>query len=63
LWQRRDGELVKALDAGHSVVFVDDEGLYVQERPDGRKFEIRFDPTRPRESHLIVVRELTSNAA
>ena len=52
-----------ALAEGHPVVFVDVDGRDVQEFPDGRKFEIRFDPTQPRESHLIVVREIVSNAA
>lgn len=52
-----------ALATGHPVVFVDEEGRYVQEHPDGRKYEIRFDPTQPRESHLIVVREIVANAA
>ena len=47
-----------ALAAGHSVVFVDDLGRYVEEFPDGRMFEVRFQPGAPRESHLSIVREL-----
>ena len=49
----------KALAAGHSVVFVDDLGRYVEEMPDGRKFEIRLVPGAPRESHVVVLGELT----
>ena len=52
-----------ALAAGYSVVFVDRYGRYVEELPDGRQFEIRFDPTRSRETHRLVLRELNSNAA
>ena len=51
-----------ALDSGHAVVF-DRMGRYVEERPDGRRFEIRLDPSSPRESHRVVLRELGTNAA
>ena len=40
-----------ALAAGHPVVFVDDFGRYVEEFPDGRRFEIRLHPGAPHESH------------
>ncbi len=53
----------EALAAGHSVVFVDAFDRYVLERPDGRLFEVRLDPTQPRETHCTIVRELTSEAA
>jgi hypothetical protein len=61
----RAGRLARqdALAAGLSVVFIDACGRYIEEFPDGRRFEIRLDPTRPRESHRIVLRELVSNAA
>jgi hypothetical protein len=52
-----------ALEAGHSVVYRDGAGRYVEERQDGKRFEIRFDKTLPRESHIVVLRELTPNAA
>ena len=52
-----------ALAAGHPVVFVDAAGRCVEEWPNGKRFEIRLDPSHPRESHRIVLRELASNAA
>jgi hypothetical protein len=52
-----------ALELGHQVVYRDADGGYVAEYPGGRRFEVRFDPTRPRESHLVVLREISSNAA
>ena len=52
----------RALAAGLPVVYVDEQGRYVQESPDGRLFEIRFVPDAPRESHVVVIRELTSAA-
>ncbi len=52
-----------ALASGHSVVFMDRHGRYVEELPDGRRFEIRLDASHPRESHRIVVCEMASNAA
>ncbi|MEO8657230.1 MAG: MmgE/PrpD family protein [Bryobacteraceae bacterium] len=47
-----------ALAAGHSVVFVDESGRYVQELPDGRRFEIRLQAGNPQVSHVVVLREL-----
>ena len=49
----------EALAAGHAVVFMDDLGRYVQERPDGRQFEVRFVPGCTGESHLLVLGEVT----
>ena len=51
-----------ALEAGHPVVFIDEAGRYVQEHPDGRLFEIRLDPTEPRES-CVIIRELSRRVA
>jgi hypothetical protein len=47
-----------ALATGHSVVYRDSLGRYVEELPDGRQLEILFEPGKPRESHLRVLREL-----
>jgi hypothetical protein len=52
-----------ALQAGHPVVFVDAAGRYIEEWPNGKRFEIRFDPSQPREVHRIVLRELKRDAA
>ena len=52
----------EALAAGHEVVFRDESGRYVREMPDGRLFEIRFLPGQPRESHIVVLRELSTPA-
>jgi hypothetical protein len=41
-----------ALASGHSVVFVDNRGRYVEELPDGTKFGIHLHSGTPRESHL-----------
>ena len=50
----------EALASGHSVVFVDRAGRLVEEMPDGRLFEVRFQPEAPRESHLRVLAEIKS---
>ncbi len=47
-----------ALAGGHPVVYRDTAGRYVEEHPDGRCFEVAFDPTKPREAHRAVLREL-----
>lgn len=52
-----------ALQAGHAIVYRDPDGRYVAEYPGGKRFEVRFDSTRPRVSHLTVLREISSNAA
>jgi hypothetical protein len=52
-----------ALQAGHSVVYRDADGRYVAEHPGGKRFEVSFDPARPRQSHLLVLREISSGAA
>lgn len=48
----------EALAGGHAVVYLDPCGCYVQELPDGRKFEVRFLPGMPAESQVERVREL-----
>ncbi|HBY64313.1 MAG TPA: hypothetical protein DEH78_31195 [Solibacterales bacterium] len=52
-----------ALEMGHLVVYRETDGGCVAVYPSGRRFEVRFDPTRPRESHLMVLREIASNVA
>ena len=47
-----------ALAEGHPVVYRDQCGCYVQELPDGRKFEIRCHPGAPRDQHVEPVREI-----
>ena len=49
-----------ALAAGHSVVSIDKAGRFVEERPDGKLFEVWLDPSQPRETHCVVLREITS---
>ena len=60
----RAGALARqtALAAGQPVVFIDSVGRYVEERPGGKRFEVRLDPASPRELHIVVLRELTSTA-
>jgi hypothetical protein len=47
-----------ALTAGKVVVYIDDLDRYVEELPDGRRFEVRLQPENPRDSHIHVLREL-----
>lgn len=51
-----------ALDAGHSVVYLDHLGRYVEELPDGRLMHVQFQPGSSRELHRIVIGELTPAA-
>jgi len=52
-----------ALKQGHSVFYADEEGRYIMEQPDGKRFEIRFIPGAPRDENYEVVRELPAAAA
>lgn len=52
-----------AFAAGHPVTFVDEVGRCIEEWPNGKRFEIRLDSSQPRESHRVILRELTSTAS
>lgn len=51
-----------AFAAGHPVAFVDADGRCIEAWPNGKRFEIRLDSSKPRESHRVIPRELTSTA-
>ncbi len=54
-----DAAREKALANGIPVLYRDyDTGIQVMEQPDGRLFEIRFNPGAPREHLYDIVREL-----
>lgn len=51
------------LESGQAIGSVDERGRYIEERPDGRRFEVRLDLSKPRESHRITLREIGAGAA
>ena len=53
----------ETLAAGLSVFYRDDEGLYVMEQPDGRRFEIRWIPGAPAGENYEILREVKRRAA
>ena len=53
----------ETLAAGLPVFYIDDNGLNLMERADGRKFEIRWLHGAPSGENYEVVRELTAHAA
>ena len=53
----------ETLAAGLPVFYVDDAGLNVMERADGRRFEIRWLPGAPSGETYEIIRELTAYAA
>jgi hypothetical protein len=53
----------ETLAAGLAVFYRDDAGINVMERPDGRKFEIRWLPGAPSGANYEIIRELTAHAA
>lgn len=59
-WNRAREE---ALRNGQSVINEDEDGRYVLEQPDGKRFEIRFIPGAPRGENYEIVRELPAHAA
>jgi hypothetical protein len=53
-----------ALASGVTVFYTDDAtGLDIMERPDGRRFEIRYIPGAPDDANYEVLRDLTTSAA
>ena len=52
-----------ALHNGHPVFYQDDDGRYILEQPDGKRFEIRFLVGAPRNANFQIVRELPASAA
>jgi len=52
---------LQALTAGEVIVYIDEMGRYVEELPDGRRFEVRLQPGTPRNSHIHILRELAVN--
>jgi hypothetical protein len=58
-WDRaRDEALANGIP-----VFYREKGIQIMERPDGRRFEIRFISGAPRGSNYEIIRELSANAA
>jgi hypothetical protein len=51
------------LASGHSVFYVDRDGLNVMELPDGRRFEIRWIPGAPSGENYEVIREVKARDA
>ncbi|BDC52197.1 hypothetical protein F183_A45120 [Bryobacterales bacterium F-183] len=48
----------RAFRAGQPVIYMDDKGRYIEEYADGRKVEVKLNPSNPRESHSTVVGDL-----
>jgi hypothetical protein len=53
----------ETLGAGLPVFYIDGDGLNVMERPDGRRFEIRWLPGAPSGENYEIIRELKAYAA
>jgi hypothetical protein len=54
---------LETLEAGRPVFYTDRDGLEVMELPDGRRFEIRWNPSSPNGENYDVVREIAARAA
>ena len=53
----------ETLAAGLPVFYIDNEGINVMERADGRRFEIRWLPGAPSGENYEIIRELAAHAA
>jgi hypothetical protein len=63
-WAAGNRARQNALNQGHSVFFQDEDGRYLMEQPDGKRFEIRFRPGASRDGDdYEIVRELPAAAA
>jgi hypothetical protein len=54
---------LETIEAGRPVFYTDREGLEVMELPDGRRFEIRWNPSSATGQNYDVVREIAARAA
>jgi len=54
---------LETLRAGRPVFYTDRDGLEVMELPDGRRFEIRWNPSSPTGENYDVLREIAARAA
>jgi hypothetical protein len=52
-----------ALAAGHPVVYVANLGRYVQEMPDGTLLHVHLCPGAPRNSHVLILGEISTPAS
>jgi len=54
----------ETLEAGVPIFYHDEESdIYVMERPDGAKFEIRYNQNASAEHHYQIIRQLNRTAA
>jgi len=54
----------ETLEAGVPIFYHDEESdIYVMERPDGAKFEIRYIPGASAEHHYQIIRQINRTAA
>jgi hypothetical protein len=54
---------IEALSSGLPVFYLDSDGTNVMERPDGKRFEIRWRQGSASGDNFEIVRELASRAA
>ena len=54
---------LETLQAGRPAFYLDADGLNVMELPDGRRFEIRWNPSSATGQNYDIVREMPARAA